>query len=86
MSLPFLPFLPFLPLLPYPHDYNHPMKAIVVRDFGAPDVLKLEELPDPVAGPGQVVIRVKAAGVNPVDTYIRSGVRPSEPGFATRHK
>jgi NADPH2:quinone reductase len=55
------------------------MKAIVVREFGAPEVLKLEELPDPVAGPGQVVIRVKAAGVNPVDTYIRSGIYARKP-------
>jgi NADPH2:quinone reductase len=55
------------------------MKAIVVREFGAPDVLKLEDVPDPVAGPGQVLIRVEAAGVNPVDTYIRSGVYARKP-------
>jgi NADPH2:quinone reductase len=55
------------------------MKAIVVREFGAPDVLKLEEAPDPVAAAGQVVIRVKAAGVNPVDTYIRSGAYARKP-------
>src|ERR1043166_7359207 len=50
-----------------------PMKALRVREFGGPAVLKIEELPDPKAGPGQVVVRVKAVGVNPVDTYIRSG-------------
>lgn len=58
------------------------MKAIVVRMFGGPDVLKLEEIPPPAAGPGQVLVRVKAAGVNPVDTYVRSGtyaVKPSLP-------
>jgi NADPH2:quinone reductase len=55
------------------------MKAIVVREFGAPAVMKLEEVPDPVAGTGQVVIRVKAAGVNPVDTYIRSGIYARKP-------
>jgi NADPH2:quinone reductase len=49
------------------------MKALRVREFGGPAVLKIEELPDPKAGPGQVVVRVKAVGVNPVDTYIRSG-------------
>ena len=49
------------------------MKAIRVHAFGEPEVLKLEEAPDPKAGPGQVLIDVKAAGVNPVDTYIRSG-------------
>lgn len=49
------------------------MKAIVVSEFGGPEVLRLENVPDPVAGPGEVVVRVRAAGVNPVDTYIRSG-------------
>jgi NADPH:quinone reductase len=49
------------------------MKAIRVHQFGDPDVLKLEDLPDPTPGPGQVVLRVKAIGVNPVETYIRAG-------------
>lgn len=49
------------------------MKAIVVHEFGGPEVQKLEEAPTPVAGPGQVVVAVKAAGVNPADTYMRSG-------------
>jgi NADPH2:quinone reductase len=49
------------------------MKAIQVQQFGAPDVMRLEEVPDPKAGPGQVLVRVKAAGVNPVDTYVRAG-------------
>lgn len=50
------------------------MKAIRVHQFGGPEVLKLEEVADPQAGPGQVVVRVRAAGVNPVETYIRSGI------------
>jgi len=50
------------------------MKAIRVRQFGDPGVMRLEEVPDPKPGPGQVVVRVHAAGVNPVDTYIRGGV------------
>lgn len=49
------------------------MRAIRVHRFGGPDVLTLEDLPDPVPGPGQVLIDNRAAGVNPVDTYIRSG-------------
>src|SRR5687768_11696278 len=49
------------------------MKSIRIHQFGEPDVLKLEEIPTPSAGPGQVLIRVKAIGVNPVGTYIRSG-------------
>jgi NADPH2:quinone reductase len=49
------------------------MKALCVREFGRPGVLKMEEVPEPRAGAGQVVVRVKAVGVNPVDTYIRSG-------------
>jgi NADPH2:quinone reductase len=49
------------------------MKAIQVHEFGEPDVLKLEEVPDVSAGPGQVTIDVRVVGVNPVETYIRSG-------------
>jgi NADPH2:quinone reductase len=49
------------------------MKAIVVRQFGEPDVMKLEELPTPEPAGSQVLVRIKAAGVNPVDTYLRTG-------------
>jgi NADPH2:quinone reductase len=49
------------------------MKAIRVHKFGGPEVLQLDEVTDPKAGPGQVLVEIKAAGVNPVDTYIRSG-------------
>ncbi|MGE5247230.1 MAG: NADPH:quinone reductase [Verrucomicrobiota bacterium] len=49
------------------------MKAIRVREFGPPEVMRLEEVPTPVAGPGQLLVRVRAAGVNPVETYIRAG-------------
>lgn len=49
------------------------MKAIRVQEHGGPEVLRLEDVPDPKAGPGQVVVRVHAAGVNPVETYVRSG-------------
>ena len=50
-----------------------PMKAIRVHQFGAPSVMSLEDVPDREVGPGQVLVRIKAAGVNPVDTYIRAG-------------
>ena len=49
------------------------MKAIRVHKPGEPDVLQYEDAPDPQVGPGQVLVRVRAAGVNPVDTYIRAG-------------
>lgn len=55
------------------------MKAIRVREFGAPTVMKLEDVPEPQAGAGQVLIDIKAAGVNPVDTYIRTGQYASLP-------
>jgi NADPH2:quinone reductase len=58
------------------------MKAILVREFGDPDVLKLEEVPTPQPTAGQVLVRVKATGVNPYDTYMRNGtyaIKPSLP-------
>ncbi|HLI34032.1 MAG TPA: NADPH:quinone reductase [Terriglobia bacterium] len=55
------------------------MKAIRVHQFGGPEVMKLEEVPDLRPGPGEVVVRVKAVGVNPVDTYIRSGAYALKP-------
>src|SRR6266542_2078460 len=55
------------------------MRAILVREFGGPDVLRLEDVPDPKPGPSEVVVRIRAAGVNPVDTYIRSGTYARKP-------
>jgi NADPH:quinone reductase len=49
------------------------VKAIRVKEFGGPDVLQLEEVPTPRPGPGEVLVRIHAAGVNPVETYIRAG-------------
>ncbi len=55
------------------------MKAIVVREYGDPNVMILEETPIPEVGVSNVLVRIMAAGVNPVDTYIREGVHPSTP-------
>jgi NADPH2:quinone reductase len=57
------------------------MRAIVVREFGGPDVMRVEERPVPKPGPGQVLVRVHAAGVNPVDAYIRSGTYARKPSL-----
>jgi NADPH2:quinone reductase len=50
------------------------MKAIIVRQYGDPEVMKIEEVPQPNPGPGQVLVRIRAAGVNPADTYGRAGL------------
>src|SRR5580658_4669866 len=50
------------------------MKAIVVHQYGGPDVLKYEEYADPVPGPGEVLVRVAAASVNPIDYKRRAGL------------
>jgi NADPH2:quinone reductase len=55
------------------------MKAIQVKEFGGPEVLKLGEVPDLKPGPGQVLVRLEAAGVNPVEAYIRSGTYVQKP-------
>jgi NADPH:quinone reductase len=58
------------------------MKAIQVHQFGGPEVLALHEVPTPKPGRGEVLVRVRAAGVNPYDTYMRNGtyaVKPTLP-------
>jgi len=64
------------------------MKAIRVHEFGGPGNMRIEEIDVPRPGPRQLVIDVKAAGINPIDTYIRSGsyakkkpALPYTPGF-----
>ncbi len=49
------------------------MKAIAYTEFGDPEVMSVQELPDPLLGPDQVLVEVKAAGVNPVDYKVRAG-------------
>src|SRR3954464_4784712 len=55
------------------------MRAVLVRQFGGPDVMRVEEVPEPAPGAGQVVVRVRAAGINPVDTYVRTGTYAFKP-------
>jgi NADPH2:quinone reductase len=55
------------------------MKAIRVHQFGGPEVLKLEEVPTPKPDTGQVLVRVRAIGVNPYDTYMRAGTYAIKP-------
>jgi NADPH2:quinone reductase len=55
------------------------MKAVVVHEFGGPEVLKFEDVPTPRPGAGQVLVRIRAAGVNPYDTYMRSGTYAVKP-------
>jgi NADPH2:quinone reductase len=56
------------------------VKAIVVHAFGGPDVLQYEDRPDPVPGPGEALVEIRAIGVNYTDIYSRSGLyRPALP-------
>src|SRR5579871_4097016 len=63
------------------------MRAIRVHQFGGPEQLALEQIPDPKPGAGEVLVRVRAAGVNPVDAYMHTGTYarkpplPYTPGF-----
>ncbi len=55
------------------------MKAIIVKEYGPPEVMKLEDVDTPEPSGSQVLVKIKAAGVNPVDTYLRSGIYPNPP-------
>ena len=54
------------------------MLAARIHEDGGPDVLRVEEVPDPVAGPGEVLIRIRAASLNHLDVWVRKGL-PSVP-------
>ena len=58
-----------------------PMRAIVVREFGGPEVLKVEEVAGLEPAAGQVLVKIGAVGVNPVDGYIRTGTYPVKPAL-----
>jgi NADPH:quinone reductase len=55
------------------------MKAIIVKEFGAPEMMRFEEVSDLEPDENQILVRVRAAGVNPVDTYIRQGIHAQKP-------
>src|SRR5262245_5823899 len=57
-----------------PHPGTHPMKAAFIDTTGTPDVIRYGDLPKPTPGQGEVLVRVGAVAVNPIDTYIRSGM------------
>lgn len=57
------------------------MKAIVVRQYGGPEQLEPAEIEIPTLGPGEAVVEVRAAGVNYIDTYHRTGLYPADPPF-----
>src|SRR3972149_10078992 len=62
------------------------MKAVRIHEFGGPEVLKTEEVPEPTLGPGDVLIQMEASGVNYADVMMRIGMYPIEglpitPGF-----
>jgi NADPH:quinone reductase-like Zn-dependent oxidoreductase len=67
----------------FAQNVNPTMKAIVIHEYGAPEVLKYEDVPRPEPKEDQILIRVVAAGVNPVDGLIRSGMfaKDSKAGF-----
>ncbi len=57
------------------------MKAIRVHEFGGPEKMVLEDIPDLRPGKGEVLVRIHAAGVNPVETYIRAGAHAVKPNL-----
>jgi NADPH:quinone reductase-like Zn-dependent oxidoreductase len=68
-----------------PSEDRERMRAILVREYGPPGVLRMEEVPRPRPGAGELLVRVHAAGVNPVDAIARRGqwdiAPPFVPGF-----
>ncbi len=65
-----------------PNKRELPMRAIEISSYGAPEVLQPTSRPDPVAGPGEVLIRVAASGVNRPDVLQRKGLYPMPPGVS----
>src|SRR5436190_16819107 len=61
------------------HRVRPAMRAVVITEHGGPEVLQVQERPDPPMGPGEVRITVKAAGINFADTLARTGLYPDAP-------
>lgn len=57
------------------------MRAVMVRAFGGPEVLRVEDVEPMIPGAGDVIVRIRAAGVNPVETYVRSGTYARKPSL-----
>ncbi len=57
------------------------MRAVMVHEYGGPEVLQVEDVPTPQPGPGQALVRVEAAGVNFIDIYYRTGAYKTPPPF-----
>ena len=57
------------------------MKAAFIEETGTPDVIKVGDLPEPVPGPGQVLVKVHSVALNPIDLYLRSGLIPMPLSF-----
>lgn len=55
------------------------MRAVIVTEYGGPEVLVVRDVPEPVPGPGRILIKLHTAGVNPVDSYLRSGAQGYSP-------
>ena len=58
---------------------NETMKAVRLHAFGGPEVLRYEDAPRPAPGPGELLVRTRAIGVNPPDWYLRDGYRSLPP-------
>src|SRR5215831_13521119 len=78
MFLAALAASPILLIIPTAESATPTMKAVVIHEYGGPEVLKYEDIPRPEPKDDQLLVRVMAAGVNPVDGMIRAGMFATE--------